>query len=87
MLEKDLIIWGKYKHFPDWGIYRVDNVKLDATGYEETWKIWKTVLYTQLTDGEKYLAWTEWTRKLEDFVNGVVKINWEVKDKFELIID
>jgi|GEM_PF-2709995 len=32
--------------------YRIDGVRLDTTGYEETHAIGRAVLYTQLEDGE-----------------------------------
>ncbi|MDD3302183.1 MAG: hypothetical protein PHN31_01380 [Candidatus Gracilibacteria bacterium] len=83
--KNDIVIGGEYKHIYG-GRYRVDDIKLDATGYEEKGEVGYTVCYTQLENGEKFPAGTKWHRLLQDFL-GYVKIEGEIKKKFELIMN
>lgn len=48
---KNVIIGEIYKH--RLGIrYRIEEILLDATGYEKTGKLSKTIIYVQLDEGK-----------------------------------
>ena len=72
-----------YQHI-DWPTYMVKEILPDATWYEISWKIWKTVKYEQLEAWKSYPSGTIWTRKLEDFL-WIVEVEGQVKRIFELI--
>ena len=48
--------------------YKINNILLDATGYEEGIEPKKTILYTQL-DAGKFPVGTLWVREEQDFKN------------------
>lgn len=79
----DILIGWTYKHI-DWPKYKVYEILPDATWYETTWGIWKSVKYEQLDAWEAYPAWTIWVRKIEDFL-GTVEVEGQQKNIFELI--
>lgn len=78
----DVVIGWVYKHI-DWPIYKVYEILPDATGYESSGSIWKSVRYEQLEDWASYPAGTIWVRRLEDFL-GTANRGGEEKDIFEL---
>ena len=79
----DILIGEIYRHI-DWPRYRVDEILPDATWYETTWKIWKSVKYEQLEAWGAYPSWTIWVRRVEDFLD-TVEIDGQPRKIFEFI--
>lgn len=64
----EVVVQGVYRH-PSGTTYRVDDLLIDTTGYEERHDLTrKVVLYTQLDKGE-YPAGSRWVRSVEDFLS------------------
>ena len=57
---------GVYRHV-EGGLYQVEAVIEDATGYEQGRPLEPSVLYVQLEDGETRQAGARYTRALSDF--------------------
>lgn len=80
--EREIVIGGRYRHI-EGTEYTVEEVILDATNYEETGKLEKTVTYTQQVAGH-YPVGTKYARRLGDFL-GQTEHNGEMVNKFELV--
>ncbi len=68
------------------GTYRVIDFGQDATGYEETGAVTRTVVYEQLSNGKAYPAGTVWTRSLHEFINGTTEIDGELVPIFKKVV-
>ncbi len=79
----DIIIGGIYKRI-DWLRYRVEEIHPDATWYETTWKLSKSVRYEQLDASASYPSGTMRVRKIEDFLD-TVEVDGQQRNIFELI--
>ena len=62
-------VW-RHKEGPTYRVDKIAKEALDATFYESDGVLARLVTYTQLEDGEKYPAGTEWTRPDVIFVGG-----------------
>ena len=63
----DLKVGDEYLHVS--GLrYLLDGFVFDVTGYEKTNELSRKVIYTQLEDGEKCSAGTQFVREVEDFL-------------------
>lgn len=69
--ERNIVIGGIYQHYSGDTIYKVVEIVHSAERYEQTGKIGKNVIYTQLNDG-KLPAGTRWTRSVKNFLDKLI---------------
>jgi len=83
-MKREVIIGERYRHCGVSNIeYIVDNIVIDATGYEETGSLGKAVIYRQVVAGI-YPVGTIYSRSVEDFLGQTV-CEGRLVNKFELV--
>ena len=82
-ITENILIDGIYTHI-DWPRYKVKEILPDATWYESSWNVSKSVRYEQLDAWDSFPVWTIWVRKVEDFLWTVERGGEQIKI-FELV--
>lgn len=83
---REVIKGAIYKHTAGGTLYRIDEVRPNnVEDYEKTGKIGRTVEYTQLADGPKKPAGTQWTRSERNFLSHMKNKSSKLVPIFELV--